>query len=101
MAEQVRLAWFSMSLKEADGFSVGQSVTMLVCSAGDDCEGTYHELQPGAKATIDSIVRFQPPQNVAFTVVIETGVRDRNGEMLYIVNTFDDTNGGAAASFKA
>jgi len=91
----------SEHLTEAFGFNVGQAVRMLCECSGDDCEGTYHRVEAGAEGTIDSIERFANDQGVNITVVIVTGKRDQNGEMLTIVNSFDELDGPPSKFFEA
>ena len=91
----------SERLTEAFGFSVGQAVRMVCECSGDDYEGTYHLVGVGAEGTIDSIERFANDQGVNITVVIVTGKRDQNGEMLTIVNSFDELDGPPSKFFEA
>ena len=67
----------SEHLTEAFGFSVGQAVRMLCECSGDDCDGTYHQVEAGAEGTIDSIERFANAQGVNITVVVSRQQRDR------------------------
>mgnify|MGYP005815072263 CR=1 FL=1 len=86
-------------LNDALGFAKGQGVTMLCDCSGDDHEGTFHTVPAGANGTIDSIVRY-PSQGITFTVVIETTARDAEGDICYIVNSFDETDGKPNQFFK-
>ncbi|WP_439398549.1 hypothetical protein ACRQ5Q_14670 [Bradyrhizobium sp. PMVTL-01] len=86
-------------LKEAFGFRVGQFVTMTCISKGEDHEGTEHTVAPGGKGKIDRIERLPAPQGINITVVIETGKFDADGDMLYIVNSFDEEDGHPTAFF--
>ncbi|WP_024516988.1 hypothetical protein [Bradyrhizobium sp. Tv2a-2] len=87
------------TLKEAFGFSVGQAVRMLCDCSGEDHEGAYQEVEPGAKGTIDSIERYAGDQGITITVVIDTGKRDKDGDPITIVNVFDETDGPPSQFF--
>ncbi|TYO65439.1 hypothetical protein FXV83_16015 [Bradyrhizobium hipponense] len=76
-------------LPEAEGFKLGQRVTMLDVCVGDDHEDNEHTILPGADGIIECIEMLAPPQGLTFTVWIPVNEMEGRG----IVNVFDQGDG--------
>ena len=74
---------------EAEGFKLGQRVTMLVKSKGADHDDIEHTVPQNADALIECIEMLPPPQGLAFTLWIPVNEPEDRG----IVNVIDQTDG--------
>ena len=88
-------------LQEAFGFKVGQEVTTLCECSGDDWEDNEQVVPAGANGTISYIQRFDNEQGIAFTVMVDVGKIDSEGDALTIVNVFDEGDGDIRQFIKA
>jgi hypothetical protein len=78
-------------LDEMDGkrFFVFDEVIMLVETSGEDHEGNFHTLPPGAKGMVEDVERRPDPAGWTYTVAIQTDDTDEYN----IVNVFDEEDG--------
>lgn len=81
---------FRHGLPEAEGFKVGQRVTMLVETKGDDHDSIEHTIQAGADGLIECIENSaEGTQGLTFTIWIPINELEGRG----IVNVFDEGDG--------
>jgi hypothetical protein len=73
----------------AEGFTLGQRVTMLTETKGEDHEGIEHTLPSGMDGIIECIEQLDPPQGLTFTIWIPINELEGRG----IVNVFDESDG--------
>jgi hypothetical protein len=76
-------------LPEAEGFKVGQRVTMLGACTGADHDDNEQTTLPGADGLIECIEHLAPPQGLTFTMWIPINELEGRG----IVNVFDEGDG--------
>jgi hypothetical protein len=76
-------------LPEAEGLKVGQRVTVLIETKGDDHESIEHTMPAGSTGYIECIKRLDGDQGLSFTVYIPV---DESNERA-IVNVFDELDG--------
>jgi hypothetical protein len=76
-------------LHEAAGFKLGQRVTMLVETKGEDHESIEHTLSAGTTGIIECIEHLCVPQGLTFTIWIPVDELEGRG----IVNVFDEGDG--------
>jgi hypothetical protein len=84
-------------LQEAGGFKVGQRVSMLVETKGDDHESVEHTMPSGSRGIIECIEILPHPQCLTFTIWIPIDEEDDRG----IVNVFDESDGPILSFFSA
>jgi hypothetical protein len=80
---------FRHGLREAAGFNIGQRVTMLTETKGDDHDSIEHTLPLGSDGLIECIEQLDAPQGLTFTVWIPVDEAAGRG----IVNVFDEGDG--------
>jgi hypothetical protein len=76
-------------MPEANGFKVGQRVSMLTETMGADHEDIEHRLPAGTDGIIECIEQLPPPQGLTFTIWIPVNELEGRG----IVNVFDEGDG--------